>query len=129
MGYMKHNAVIVTGWNRDQLNEAHSKAKEIFAEKFKDDAFIKDASRLVSEVVSGITNGQDSFFIAPDGSKEGWDTSRMIDEARDEFQTWLLNHPKNYSDYIEVRFGGDDEYSTIVRSKDSDLVKKADEER
>ena len=67
-----------------------------------------------------MTNGQSSFFIAPDGSKEGWATSDNGDNARKEFLDWLLKSD-NYCDYVEVIFGGDDEHERIVRSKDTDL--------
>jgi len=120
MGYMKHNAAVVTNWDIKKLEIAHAKAKEIFTAKFSPDHFVRDASSLVSDIVHGITNSQASFFIAPDGSKEGWADSDKADEARKEFLDWLIEN-NNFSDYIEVRFGGDDHYSTIVRDKDSDL--------
>jgi hypothetical protein len=109
MGYIKHNAVIVSGW---RVMEAHLKAHEIFKKL--------GFEQLVSPIINGILNGQDSFFIAPDGSKEGWDTSDECDKARKEFLDWLTKS-ENYADYIEIRFGGDDEDVTIVRDKDSDL--------
>lgn len=102
------------------MEAAHLKAKEIFKAKFEGDVMVRDAARLVSDIVHGITNSQASFFIAPDGSKEGWNDSKKSDEARKEFLDWLLQN-ENFSDYIEVRFGGDDEYDTVIRSKDTDL--------
>lgn len=120
MGYMKHNAAIVTNWDLKELEAAHLKAKEIFKAKFEGDVMVRDAARLVSDIVHGIINSQASFFIAPDGSKEGWADSDKSDEARKEFLDWLLAN-ENFSDYIEVRFGGDDEYDTVIRSKDTDL--------
>jgi hypothetical protein len=120
MGYVKHNAAIVTNWDFKKLESAHKKAKEIYAAKFEPDVMVRDAARLVSDIIHGITNSQASFFIAPDGSKEGWADSNKSDEARTEFLDWLLKND-NFSDYIEVRFGGDDEYDTVIRSKDTDL--------
>ena len=120
MGYMKHSAAIVTNWDVKELQAAHAKAKEIYAAKFNPDVMVRDAARLVSDIVHGITNNQASFFIAPDGSKEGWADSDKSDEARTELLDWMLKN-ENFSDYIEVRFGGDDEYDTIIRSKDTDL--------
>lgn len=125
MGYMKHNAVVVTNWDEKELKAAHQKAKEVFADaKFN----FKNGERLVSEIVYGIVNSQCSFFIAPDGSKEGWGDSTNGDEARKEFQDWLLKN-ENFSDYIEVRFGGDDEYDTVIRSKDTDLNELSENSR
>ncbi len=125
MGYIKHNAIIVTGWQYDKVKQAREKAIEIFERNFSSEPISRPyGSILVSEIVSGLTNGQSSFFIAPDGSKEGWDTSVNGDIARKEFCDWLYNEQDNYCDYIEVRFGGDDENSSIIRTKDSDLMKK-----
>ena len=115
MGYIKHHTIIVTGWQDEEIKEAHLKAKEVFEKNF--------VSRVVSDVVQGLTNGQKSFFIAPDGSKEGWETSVNGDNARKEFLDWLLKSDI-YCDYVEVTFGGDDEYERIVRSKYTDLTTK-----
>ena len=115
MGNIKHNSIIFHSCNLEDINEAREEAVKIY-EKHK-----KESSKLVSEIISTITNYGASFFIAPDGSKEGWDTSKCIDEAREELLDWLKNHKDNYTDYIEVRFGGDDEHELIVRSKDSGL--------
>lgn len=110
MGYIKHNAVIVTGWEPVKVTEAYIKAVEILGSN----------SQLVSNIVQGVINGQLSFFIAPDGSKESWETSTTCDEARKAFQDWMLK-ADNYCDYIEVQFGGDDDNEYIVRSKHKDL--------
>jgi len=120
MGYIKHSAAIVTNWNIKELETAHKKAKEIYAAKFEPDVMVRDAGSLVSDIVHGIANSQSSFFIAPDGSKEGWADSDKSDEARTEFLDWLLKN-ENFSDYIEVRFGGDTDSDTVIRSKDTDL--------
>lgn len=122
MGYIKHNAIVVTGWQDEKVEEAHQKAKEIFERNFEQEPYEKPfGSRLVSEVIEGLTNGQKSFFIAPDGSKEGWDTSDSGDNARKEFLDWLMNSSDNYCDYVELQFGGDDNRNEVIRSKDSDF--------
>jgi hypothetical protein len=107
MGYVKHNAIIVTSWD-EKIKKVHAKALSIFD------------GDLVSEIVFGKTNGERGFFITPDGSKEGWDTSEECDVSRKSFLDWLRD--SDYCcDYIEVRFGGDDDSETIVRSKRRDL--------
>ncbi len=110
MGYIRHNAVVITGWEVKELGEAHDKALEIFGKY--------EFEQLVSERISGVANGQQSFFIAPDGSKEGWDTSDKCDEARKEFLDWLCK--QNSCEYVEIRFGGDDTKVEIIRDRDSD---------
>ena len=113
MGYIKHDAIICTTWKKEDADEAQKKAIEIL-EKNKE-----GSGSLVSEMVEYIINGGYSFFIAPDGSKEGWDDSNVCDNARKDFLDWL-SKSENYCDYIEVRFGGDDEHEGITRSKDTD---------
>lgn len=123
MGYIKHHAIVVTGWKGDKVLEAQIKAKEIFLKHFDDDPFLKEtASAVVSDIMLGLTNHQSSFFIAPDGSKEGWATSNSGNDARKEFLDWLSNKSDNYCDYVEIIFGGDDERNEVIRSKDSDLA-------
>lgn len=123
---MKHNAVVVTGWNEKNVKAAHKKAKELYREAFSTDIpFQKDGSILISDIITGVANDQLSFFIAPDGSKEGWMTSDLSDKVRKEFLDWLLTSD-NYCHYIEVRFGGDDEYESIKRSRHKDLDKMED---
>ena len=58
MGYIRHNAVIVTAAGYDEalqaLERAHRKAQELFGP-------------LVTPVVESVINGYRSFFVAPDG--------------------------------------------------------------
>lgn len=76
MGYMRHHAVLVTSWDTEKLDAAHSTAESL-------------VPGLVSPIVKGRVNTEESFFIAPDGSKEGWDTSNEGDEQRAAFIAWL----------------------------------------
>lgn len=117
MGYIKHNTIIVTGWLGKDLEAVHSKAKDFFKKKFSEEN--RNGDRLVSSICHGLTNDHNSFFIAPDGSKEGWSTSKLGDEAREEFLDWLMKS-KYHCDYLEIRFGGDDENETIIRSNEID---------
>lgn len=94
MGTFSHNAIVVTCWDNDHLIDAHEKAEEVFE------------GDLVSEIVAGQINGYSSFFVAPDGSKEGWEASKERDVQRDEFTSWLHdNRERNYCAWIEVMFG------------------------
>lgn len=62
MGYVKHNSIIVTDYKDDRIITIHKKARKMFGVH-------------VSDIVASELNGYCSFFIAPDGSKEGWDFS------------------------------------------------------
>jgi hypothetical protein len=102
MGVIRHHTIIVTSWDDERLgkclSEAHEKAREIFGDAH------------VSSVLYGI-NGYGSFFIPPDGSKEGWIPSDKGDEHRAQFVSWMKQ--QRYEDgssrlqWVEVSFGGD----------------------
>lgn len=108
MGYMRHHVIIITSWNQDLLKKAHLKAKEIFP--------------IVSEIYEGVINNYKSFFIPPDGSKEGWNESNEGDKNRQNFVEWL--DAQRYSDnstsldWVEVQYGDDERETKIVRHSD-----------
>jgi hypothetical protein len=112
MGYMRHHAIIVTSEISPNLNYAHLMARSIFGE-----------SRVSSIVLSSV-NCVCSFFVSPDGSKEGWDESRIGDEQRDEFIAYLRREAyedgSNSLTWAEVQYGDDDHESAVVRSGDMD---------
>jgi hypothetical protein len=93
MGYIRHHAIVVTSWKKELLEEAHAKAVEL--------------GMSVSDVTAEVTNGYRSFFVAPDGSKEGWGTSDRGDENRTALIEWFKDKA-GYLDWVEVSYGGDD---------------------
>ena len=95
MGYIAHRALIVTG-DHKQVEEAHAKAVEL-------------CSDLVSNIVRGRVNGDSSFMVAPDCSKEGWTDSERGDKERAAMIEWLESTRKRFwLDWVIVRYGGDD---------------------
>ncbi|PAE20522.1 hypothetical protein CHH80_10945 [Bacillus sp. 7504-2] len=80
MGYIRHNAIVVTGYSypeaQKKFEKVYSKANELF-------------EGLVSNIIPALTNGYQSFLIAPDGSKEGWDLSDEYDAKRKEFADFV----------------------------------------
>lgn len=108
MGYMCHHAIVVTSWQHDLLEQARAKAVEL--------------GMSVSEITPEVTNGYRSFFVAPDGSKEGWDTSDNGDAARDALVAWL--DAQRYDDdstplaWVEIQFGDEELVTAIVRDSD-----------
>lgn len=108
MGYMRHHTIVVASWDSGSMERAHEKATRIFS--------------WVSPLSPEAVNGYSSFFIPPDGSKEGWQESNEGDENRDRFISWLgqQRHVDNSSNlsWVEIQFG-DDEYQTkIIRDND-----------
>lgn len=106
MGYIRHHAIIVTGTYGDWIDRAHNKANKLFAEK------------QVSPILEPSINATRSFFIGPDGSKEGWDDSDTGDKQRKKFIQWL--NEQRYDDHssllswAEVLYGDDAGECSIV---------------
>lgn len=125
MGYMRHHAIVVTSWSK-HIEQAHAKAHEVFdSEDFP--FWTPSADSLVSPIINSLTNGFSSFFIAPDGSKSGWDTSDIGNNRRGEYIAWLedqryddLSSP---FDWVEIQYGDDDKNTRVTR--DSDMAARA----
>jgi hypothetical protein len=120
MGYMVHHTIIVTGFDEEKTQKAHTKAAELF----QIDRLGGDSVNLVSPIVGSVTNGYLSFFIAPDGSKGGWATSDAGDSARKEFIRWLEDNETRCS-WVEIQYDDDDGPSKIV--SDSKLKSRGEE--
>lgn len=115
MGYIVHHAIIVTdrGYG-DWIEQAHTAARRLFGP-------------LVTDIVPSIVNGNRSFAVVPDGSKEGWVESDDHDGARTLFRRWLHaledgDHSSPLS-WVEVQYGDDDGDSHVI--DDSDAAARA----
>jgi hypothetical protein len=100
MGYIAHNAIVVTSCGKADIYAAAKKARDL-------------GLTIVGPPVKEAVNGYRSFLICPDGSKEGWDTSNEGDERRSEWKAWLRasNHD---AEWCEVRYGYDDGAATVA---------------
>ena len=107
MGIMYHHAIVVTSSDEKLLDDAYEAASLVFS--------------WVSPVSPQAVNGYRSFFIPPDGFKEGWQPSDEGDQRRQEFIDWM--NTQTYSDgssglsWVEVGFG---EYGYEVENNDHD---------
>jgi len=105
MGYIKHHSIVVTTSIDELIKSAHEKAKEIFG-------------TTVSEIIQSKINGYKSFFVAPDGSKEGWGESDTGNDNRKAFIDWCnaqaYEDGSNSLSYCEFFYGEDNGYSEIV---------------
>lgn len=106
MGYIRHHAIVVTSWDEKKTKIVHKQAVKVFG-------------NLVSKIIPSLTNGYLTFFIAPDGSKEGWDESNNRDEHRKEFieflNTQAYEDGSNQFRYAELYYGDDNKQSEIVK--------------
>ena len=109
MGYIKHDTIVVTAWA--DIAAIHGKAVELLGDI--GGANPDRGINLVSPIVGPFVNGQASFFVAPDGSKEGWDTSDNAEAARRDFLDWFQRDCRTYAQALVARFGGDDDQTTV----------------
>ena len=99
MGYIKHNAIIVTTYSESDIDRAYEIAAGIFG------------MDNVTDKIMSESNGYFSFFIPPDGSKEGWTASRIGDVRRNSFMEWCAEQA--YTDLsnnicaVELTYGGE----------------------
>lgn len=114
MGYMRHHTIVVTGMVYEfdrhlSIGMVHEKAKSIF--------------KWVSPLSPRAVNGFISFFIPPDGSKEGWSESDEGNAERDKFIQYLdsimYEDGSSPVDWVEVQFGDDELETKVVRDSDS----------
>ena len=94
MGYIRHDAIVVTGWDYNRVRKAHNKATEL--------------GLIVSGIVESNINGYFSLLIPPDGSKEGWDESTVGDTRRQEWKEWAKTEKELWLDWVHINYGGDD---------------------
>ncbi len=106
MGYMRHHTIVVTSSMSTLIRLAHKRAIDLLGE-------------LVSPIILGVVNGYESFFVAPDGSKEGWQESIDADTSRDKLIKYI--EEQKYEDgsssikYVEVYFGDDEKNCEILK--------------
>ena len=103
MGYMRHHAIVVTSSDNDQLELARDAAA--------------DAGLSPSAIVSSAVNLYHSFFVPPDGSKEGWEESDVGDASRDCFVNYLRPQ-SGFLSWVEVFYGDDNRECEVVRHGD-----------
>lgn len=97
MGYIKHDSIIVVGFD-ERVLKAHDKA-------------IVQFKGLVSNLVEGGMNGYVSFFIGPDGSNEGWEESDAFDMKRIKYKKFL---DKSELTWAHVVLGSDYKEDTKI---------------
>lgn len=116
MGYMKHHTIIITGSDYPESKKLIKKVHRMSKNKAID---YMGTSKIVSPLIYSPINGYISFFIAPDGSKEGWVVSDIGDNMRDNIIDFIDS--LKYEDgsscirYTEVFYGDEDGESKVER--------------
>jgi len=108
MGYVVHKAIVLTAFD-DEIEYFHQKARNILGKQ-------------CSPIVKSIANGYASFFIATDGSKDGWETCEESNVKRNRFLEWVESNGNQYScDWVEIEYGADSNaHAKVVRDSKYD---------
>lgn len=110
MGFMKHDSIIITCFSKELIEKAYNKSISIFSQNN------------VSDIMVSNINEYYSFFIPPDGSKEGWPESDLGDHKRKIIINWL--NKQRYEDgstpysWVCVQYGSDDKKTKIINHSD-----------
>lgn len=103
MGYIRHNAIVVTSWRSADIEAAANYAASI--------------GLLVIGPSDEVVNGYRTLLVCPDGSKEGWNESNDGDRRRCDFRIWLdkRGHEDggNPLEWVEVAYGYDDGNASV----------------
>jgi hypothetical protein len=106
MGYIRHHSIVITSTDEDKLQEVYNKAIDLFKKG------------QVTNIIGPVINGYYSFFIGPDGSKEGWEDSDIGDKNREEIKKIINNYVyedgSNFINYCEFFYGDDNKESNII---------------
>lgn len=104
MGYIRHDAIVVTSWNFKQLEAAATQAKILGLQ------VLGPSEQAINEY--------SSILICPDGSKEGWIESKLFNDLRQKFIEYLksMRHDDGSScfDWVAVSYGSDDRDAAIT---------------
>ena len=114
MSQIFYHSIVVTSRDQILLEKTHKRAKQLFG-------------ILVTPIMLSIINRCFTYFISPDGSKEGWDLSNTYNDLRKEFTDYLKSF--TYDDgstsikYCEFCYGGEsDGFETRIINHSGDLT-------
>jgi hypothetical protein len=99
MGYIQHDAIVVTSNNAEAIQEAACKAKDL-------------GLQVLGPSVP-LMNGYQSLLLCPDGSKEGWKESNKFNELREAFIVYLRAHT-NLLDWVALEYSDDGNCAKIT---------------
>lgn len=104
MGYMRHDAIVVTSWKSEAIEAAAAKARECGLEVLGP---------------SGVTtNGIRTLLVCPDGSNEVWSESDAFDAKRATYLEYLngVRYEDNSSclSWVALSYSSDDRKAKIT---------------
>ena len=114
MKNIRHHTIIITGNDKAKLERLRNEIINLYKEKME----AKKGFTLVSPIVDSLINNFCTFFIAPDGSKEGYESSEDGDIIR-KYVIELLKKQKDADGedlfrFVEVFYGDDNKECRIL---------------
>ena len=104
MGYIRRHTIAITGTYGDYIEKAH--------------AFAQGTGAQVSSIMQAPINNERTFYVLPDGSKEGWSESIEGDRRREKIVEYLKSFAyddgSNPIAWVEVFYGDDDGEAKII---------------
>ncbi|MDX2195794.1 MAG: hypothetical protein NW207_05205 [Cytophagales bacterium] len=116
MKNIKHHTIIVTCQEKAETENIRNQIVALYKQKME----VKTGHKLITPIFESLINSFFTFYIIPDGSKEGYDASEDGDILRQEVYSLLLTyksqHPHIYIAYAELSYGGDNEAPKIINA-------------
>jgi len=111
---IRHHTLIITVNDKKAAERIYQGIADIFKKNME----AKNGYQLISPIVSSLINNYFTFFISPDGSKEGYDLSEDADRIR----AMVINLLKFYQTennnleikYVELFYGDDSLPAEII---------------
>jgi len=98
MGVENNECVVATTWNREAMMKVREWVSKLDADEHSLFAFLPS-----------LMNNKETVFLAPDGSKKGWDTAKQGEALRDRFIEYLsafdYDDGSSPFDWVEVGYG------------------------
>ena len=113
MRNIQHHTIVITCNDRNVLESIREKAIQLY----KSDMEASNGSKLLTEIHESLINSYFTFFVIPDGSKEGYDASDDADIIREKLIAFIkpLALSSDYHlSYVELTFGDDTGKAVIL---------------
>ena len=88
MGTIRNRLTIVHDYNFDRITQTRQNAVEYFGKIMRDEFDFPDYdvdTQMISPVLQSVVNGEYTFVIMGDCSKDGWELSNDFKKYRDEW--------------------------------------------
>lgn len=114
MKNIKHHTIVITSNEKPKLESLRNAIINLYKEKME----AKKGGQLVTPLFESLINNFNTFYVIPDGSKEGYDASddgdlirKLIVQLCEKYKEADGSNPIRYA---ELYYGDDDNKSEIL---------------